>query len=302
MKHVVVCEFGSSLGVTSERMTVKNKGELIAEYPLARLHTVTVAKPGVSISSNLVLECSQRGIRLFFLNGRGECTAVLSGLRSHGVGLTRRHQILFLEDAERSSELAMRVTYGKIRNQRATLCYFAKSEGARRQGTALPLLAAAEALKKAADNAVECAKSGGDVRDTLLGIEGSAASLYWKAWIDSGLLPESFTGRTGRGGEDSANTALNYGYGVLSSFVWNAVLVAGLEPYLGFNHVQRPGKPSLVLDLMEEYRAWCHVRRMPPGFFRYREAMRAVRIPQVLQRSILKKKKTATQAEGGPKT
>jgi CRISPR-associated protein Cas1 len=64
-----------------------------------------------------------------------------------------------------------------------------------------------------------------------------------------------FAGRTGRGAVDPVNALLNYGYGVLSQAVWGAVVNAGLEPYAGFLHVDRPGKPSLVLDLMEEFRA-----------------------------------------------
>jgi len=47
---------------------------------------------------------------------------------------------------------------------------------------------------------------------------------------------------------------LNYGYGILYSQIWSAVLLAGLEPFAGFMHVDRPGKPSLVLDLIEEFR------------------------------------------------
>lgn len=49
---------------------------------------------------------------------------------------------------------------------------------------------------------------------------------------------------------------LNFGYAILSSYILNAITNAGLEPYLGFLHQKRPGKMSLVLDLMEEYRAW----------------------------------------------
>ena len=253
MKHLVVSEYGTSIGVTSERCVVKQKGDIIAEYPLSRLYTITIAKEGVSISSNCIQECSLRGIRLFFLNGIGECTAALSGIRSHGVGETRRNQILFLEDAIASSDLAMRVTYGKIRNQRATLCYLAKNS--------FPL---AEHLKGTIDELSDAAKTvtkeiptTRDIRSSILGIEGAAAHLYWKTLVESKLFPKSFIGRQGRGARDIVNSALNYGYGILTSRIWNALLIAGLEPYLGFYHTIRPGKPSLVLDLMEEYRPWC---------------------------------------------
>jgi CRISPR-associated protein Cas1 len=63
-----------------------------------------------------------------------------------------------------------------------------------------------------------------------------------------------FLGREHRGAQDAVNSLLNYGYGILYSQVWGAVLNAGLEPFAGFLHVDRPGKPSLVLDLVEEFR------------------------------------------------
>jgi len=61
-------------------------------------------------------------------------------------------------------------------------------------------------------------------------------------------------GREHRGATDAVNAMLNYGYGILYGSVWGAVLNAGLEPLAGFLHVDRSGKPSLVLDLVEEFR------------------------------------------------
>ena len=61
-------------------------------------------------------------------------------------------------------------------------------------------------------------------------------------------------GREHRGATDSVKAMLNYGYGILYGNVWGAVLNAGLEPFAGFLHVDRSGKPSLVLDLVEGFR------------------------------------------------
>jgi CRISPR-associated endonuclease Cas1 len=61
-------------------------------------------------------------------------------------------------------------------------------------------------------------------------------------------------GREHRGAVDPVNSALNYGYGMLYNQVQHALLLAGLDPYAGFVHVDRPGKPSLVLDAIEEFR------------------------------------------------
>jgi CRISPR-associated protein Cas1 len=64
-----------------------------------------------------------------------------------------------------------------------------------------------------------------------------------------------FPGRSTRGALDPVNSAINYGYGILYGQVSGAIVNAGLEMYAGFLHVDRPGKPSLVLDLVEEFRA-----------------------------------------------
>ena len=93
-------------------------------------------------------------------------------------------------------------------------------------------------------------------RNFLLGLEGSAAKLYFESLHKAELMPSSFKSRQGRGSREIGNSMLNFGYAVLGNYVMNAIINAGLEPYLGFLHTQRPGKPSLMLDLIEEYRPW----------------------------------------------
>ena len=91
------------------------------------------------------------------------------------------------------------------------------------------------------------------VRTTLLNLEGRAGALYWECV--QRLLPAGrFTTRNHQGAVDDVNALLNYGYGILYSQVWSALSLAGLEPFAGFLHVDRPGKPSLVLDFIEEFR------------------------------------------------
>ncbi len=257
MKHLVVSEYGQYLSQRGERLLIKHDSQDIAEFSLNKLHTITVAKQGVSVSSNLIQSCVLHGIRLFFLDNLGNCTACVSGMQSNAIGRIRRNQVVFLEDAVETSSLASRIVFGKIRNQRAVLLYFGKyikqSDSERWQ----VISDAVRSLESLSNSVLEAGKAAEDVRKQLLGLEGSSANIYWKALIDTKLLPNNFITRVGRGANDITNMALNYGYAILASRIWNAILVAGLEPYLGIYHVERPGKPSLVLDLMEEYRAWC---------------------------------------------
>ena len=89
-----------------------------------------------------------------------------------------------------------------------------------------------------------------------MGLEGKAATEYWHTLVKLRLLPGDFTNRETRFTESVTNKALNYGYAILLSKIWAAVDNSGMEAYAGILHTDRPGKPSLVLDLMEEYRAW----------------------------------------------
>lgn len=89
-------------------------------------------------------------------------------------------------------------------------------------------------------------------RSEILLLEANAGKNYWKAV--STLLKISDFKREHRGTEDVTNSLFNYGYGILYSKVWGAVLNAGLEPFAGFLHVDRINKPSMILDFVEEFR------------------------------------------------
>ena len=88
----------------------------------------------------------------------------------------------------------------------------------------------------------------------ILSSEGRAAQNYWQ--VIKKILPDEleFPGRKTQGAQDLVNSLLNYGYGILYSQVSSAILRAGLDLYAGFLHADRPGKPSLTLDLIEEFR------------------------------------------------
>lgn len=92
------------------------------------------------------------------------------------------------------------------------------------------------------------------IRGKLFSIEGRSAAAYWdtvKTLLDEMII---FEGRVGQGASDLVNSLLNYGYGIIYGKVWNAVTRAGLSPYISFLHVPQAGKPTLIFDLIEEFR------------------------------------------------
>lgn len=242
MKHLVICDYGTFLGLDSHRLAVRQEGE-IRHYPLNRLCTVSIAKRGVSVSSDLIEAFSNRGIKLFFLDFRGVAHSAILGQSQHGVVAVRMAQMVFCQG--NTLPLAKQVVIAKIRNQRAVLNHLDKYH----RHPALQS-AAADLLVNAAK-----VKQGRDI-ETVLGFEGASATAYFQGLRQAQLFSSSFGKREGRGSREINNAMLNLGYAVLSSYILNAVINAGLEPYLGIMHEQRPGKMALVLDIMEEYRAW----------------------------------------------
>lgn len=254
MRHLTITQFGSFIGLDGQRLVVKKENQVVGEYPINRLKTLQITTKGVGLSSNLLYELSLRGVNVFFIDYRNIPVMAISGTHHHAVVELRKKQFEF-GNSHGAIELSKRIVLGKIRNQRAVLLYFAKQT--KRETVKDYIIQSIQKLEKSIYQIKE--KNFQNIvnwKEFLMGFEGAAAQIYWNGLKNSELLPYPFQERKGRGAIDVVNQCLNFGYAILMSYIWNAVLKAGLEPYFGFYHVTRPGKPSLVLDIMEEYRAW----------------------------------------------
>lgn len=249
-KHLVVQEHGRFLGLHAELLQVRDGSNVVLETPLSRLSTLTIAKSGVGISSDLVYAMAARGARLFFLDFRGAQVAALQGTEQHATVAVRRRQLACAGTAL-ARELARRFVLGKLANQRALLCYFAKYHEKIGNGPLHDAIGGIEAMLAGA-KLLDMERD--DWRSRLLGHEGEAAALYFGAIRNAGLAPPSFAARRGRGATEITNAALNLGYSILLTRVWTCLANAGLECYAGVLHEDRPGKPSLALDMMEVHR------------------------------------------------
>lgn len=223
--------------------------------PMSRLRSVTVSGRGITVSSDLINALVERGIALSFLSGRGQPIAQLSAPGLGGTVQTRRSQLAAYE-SPLGVTLAVEFIRGKLRNQKHQLQYSGKYLKATDPGRFERLVKKVKSISALRLQLADF--TGGSlerVRDKLMGYEGTAARLYWEgvAILLEGRI--EFPGRLTRGAIDPVNSALNYGYGILYGQVSGAVVNAGLELYAGFLHVDRPGKPALVLDLVEEFRA-----------------------------------------------
>ena len=257
IQHLVVEQFGRHVGKHQERLQVTDlkSGDTVIEAPLLHLESVLIASRGISISADAIAACTERGIPINFLDGHGNPFAALYSAGLTGTVLTRRAQLQAFGDG-RGRAAAVAFCIGKLRNQANLLRYMAKY-----RKEAEP--EAYEELRRLAcevlDHVTEIEHLGGvvvdDIRFELLSAEGRGAQRYWEGIRL--LLRDDYDwpGRRTQGASDPINSALNYGYGILYGQVERAAVLAGLDPYAGFLHVDRSGKPSLVLDLIEEFRA-----------------------------------------------
>jgi CRISP-associated protein Cas1 len=223
--------------------------------PLCKLNSLTIVGGGITISSDLVAALVERGINLSFVARHGTPVAQVSAPGLNGTVQTRRAQLAAYQ-SPLGVELAVEFVRGKLRNQKHLLQYsgkYLKSNYAERFERLERKIASLVGLRR--QTKAISATSLDSVRDLLMGYEGSGARLYWEGFAIVIEGRAEFPGRITRGATDPINAALNYGYGILYSQVSGAIVNAGLELYAGFLHVDRPGKPSLVLDMVEEFRA-----------------------------------------------
>ncbi len=260
MQPLIISDYGIYLGKHSERLVVRyrDKKKPNDEHPLMDLEQVIIGSRGVSLSSDLVEACTQRGIEISFLSFNGQPYAKLISPALSATVISRREQLAAYQD-ERGFEISRRFVRGKVQNQINLVRYFGKyrkKQAPRQYAEMIERVRKMQELLRELD-ALEITNMDSPpidaMRPTLLNLEGRAAARYWEC--AQRILPGGkFQKREHRGAQNEVNVLLNYGYGILYSQVWSALALAGLEPFAGFLHVDRPGKPSLVLDFIEEFR------------------------------------------------
>jgi CRISP-associated protein Cas1 len=251
MQEVFVDGFGVSVSKKSERLVVKRKGEVIFERPFFDVERVIVGTEGATVSAAAIHECTKNGIPLEFISYSGKPYASVVSPNLGGTVKTRRAQILAYEDG-RGVFLGKAFASGKLKSSANNLKYFAKYRKTRDRRVYDFLYRRVDGLEDLARQAASLeAGCVDEARGALLNAEGRGANLYWEGVAK--VAPD-FGGREGRGATDLANSLLNYGYGILYHRLLSAVTRAGLDPFAGYVHTDRPGKPSLVLDLIEEFR------------------------------------------------
>lgn len=215
--------------------------------PLRRLESIVVYGH-VNVSSELLTRCADDGRPIVWMSLSGRFRTRTDGA-SHGNVLLRHAQHLAYASSDQRLAIARSCVAGKIQNSRQMLLRGARDASTARQNDLRELSSDLARLLPASGEA-------GTI-DELLGIEGNAAKIYYRgfaALLRPGDSIPPFELRTRRPPTDPVNAVLSFLYGLLRSGIHGSAEQVGLDPYVGFLHSLRSGKPALALDLMEEYR------------------------------------------------
>ncbi len=244
-RPMYIVEQGVTVGVRSGRVEVTKRGEETGKLESVRLIDVShiAVYGGGQVTTQLLKACFKREIPVLWFSFGGWFDGMAVGLPAKNVEL-RRRQIALAHNG--STAIAAMVVRGKILNSRTLL----------RRTARTPVDGVLKSLKALADQAA------GEMRAaSLLGIEGTAARLYFGSLptlFREGLAlpggPYSFEGRNRRPPTDPVNCLLSFVYGLLVKDLTATVHAVGFDPYVGFYHRPRFGRPALSLDLAEEFR------------------------------------------------
>ena len=248
LKPLYVNSPGFRVGKSGEVLQVKDKDKTVQEVRIGEVCQVNLLG-NIQISTQAVQSLCDAGVPVTYFSMGGYFYGITTGLNTKNVAL-RRSQFRLADSEWFPLSLARALVAGKIRNQRTML-------QRNHVEPKKPSLIGMKALAERAEQAENL--------ESLLGIEGSAARLYFEEFagmIKPGDESESptngfsfdFEGRNRRPPRDPVNALLSLAYSMLAKDLTIACYAVGFDPYMGFYHQLRHGRPALALDLMEPFR------------------------------------------------
>lgn len=242
MGTVYITQDDAFIGKTDERLNVRAEKKTLLDIPLIKIDGVVVMGRA-TVSPAVVIELLERKIPLSFLTGTGRYLGRLEPELTKNI-FVRSAQWRAAGATEQAVHLVRGFVRGKLKNYRNALLR------GQREFSDVNLPAAVTRLEQAIAPIDQT-----PAIDSLRGLEGTGSAAYFGSF--NYLIRAQgfqFEARRRRPPTDPVNAILSLGYALLRHDVQSAINLVGFDPYLGYLHVQRYGRPSLALDLMEEFR------------------------------------------------
>jgi CRISPR-associated protein Cas1 len=283
---------GTYLAKCGLSVQVRHEKKTLAQLPMHTLEGL-VCFGRVGVSPALMGACAEAGVAISFLTERGRFLAQVTGF-TRGNVLLRRRQYRLADDQEVARMLARDIVRCKLANARTVLVRAARDAPQDSDRRAV-LQRQAQRLGASLDELTRTTSL-----DAIRGVEGEAATQYFRAFDALQSSPPTadgfaFAQRSRRPPLDRINALMSFLYTLLLHDMRSACETAGLDPCVGFLHSDRPGKPSLALDMMEEFRpaladrlalSLINRRQITPRGFRV-EASGAVTMDDATRKAVL---------------
>lgn len=232
-----------------ETVVIEKSGEQLGKFPIHILQGIVCIGHDVLVSPHLMALCAERGVTISYFSENGRFQARVEGPVSGNV-LLRKQQYRMSDNHELTLPVARACVAAKIQNARTNLQRQLRNHAENDNNHQIRevVLRLAQQIKKVA----AC-----NDLDELRGYEGASADDYFSVFdhlIVSQKNDFSFSGRSRRPPLDRVNALLSFVYTLMTHDIRSALEGVGLDPAVGFLHRDRPGRPSLALDLLEEFR------------------------------------------------
>jgi CRISP-associated protein Cas1 len=228
---------------------VSEKGE--RSISPAKLSSIAITAT-VMLGSDAVTLAIQHQIPILFFDRIGTAKARLWSPYFSSIATLRRMQVKFAESPDAGAWL-MDLLGLKAEAQMDNLKYLRSKKSLLNMELGAAIASIGQNARKLEEYRD---KIPGEIRQSVMGIEGAVARVYWQALGNALPRPYAFQGRSRRPAKDIFNAAINYLYGMLYSTVEGAIFAAGLDPHLGILHADEHDKPTLAFDLIEPFRPW----------------------------------------------
>ncbi len=243
MAVVYLTTQGAQAHLDNGRMVVTQREQILARLPLTQI-SLLVVFGNIGLTTPLMGALLDKGTEIIFLTQRGRFRGRLHGHDTPHVAL-RRQQYTALDDAHWILQMVRGLVTAKIQHQRGLLQRYRRRKAETPPEVDTAILRLQRALQSAGRKRSA---------NALRGVEGTASRAYFSG-LKALFRPACrFQGRVRRPPRDPVNVLLSLGYTILLQKAQSAVQAVGLDPYAGFLHTASYGRPSLALDLMEEFR------------------------------------------------
>jgi len=242
MSTLYLLEQGAKLLKEQKKLVVEKDDKVLLEIPEFKIDRVLLFG-NIQITTQAIKFLLESGIETAFFNIYGKLIGRLSPIESKNV-LLRISQYEASKDENFKLQIAKTIVEGKIKNSKVMLQRYQRNHPDEVDFT--------EPLKNL-DSCLDELPNKTKV-STVVGLEGRASAIYFEAFGKMFRKDIQFTIRTRRPPQDPVNSLLSLGYTLITNEMFSLTSAIGFDPYIGFLHGVDYGRPSLALDLIEEFR------------------------------------------------